>query len=70
MARPRGSILAGLGSIYIEDRYVTNKKLSNAKFERSCIAEYAKTFPVVGGDFSLYQFPTVESFTKQLGGAS
>ncbi len=59
-----------MGQIYTEDLYLTKKKFSNAKFERSCINEYAKTFPVAGGDFSFYRFPTAESFKKQLGSAS
>src|ERR1700722_7069030 len=46
-----------VGTIYSRDRYVTRHKFSKAKFERDCLAEYAATFPAVGGDFSFYQFP-------------
>lgn len=49
-----------LGSIYTPDRYLTRGKFSRKKFEAECLREYAETFPVVGGDFSFYQFPTPE----------
>jgi uncharacterized protein YecE (DUF72 family) len=49
-----------LGSIYSPDRYQTGGKVSKAKFERECLAEYAETFPTVCGDFAFYQFPTAE----------
>jgi hypothetical protein len=47
-----------VGSIYTADRYLTRGKFSTKKFEAECLAEYAATFPVVGGDFSFYQFPS------------
>ena len=47
-----------LGSIYSQDRYMTRGKLSNAKFEENCLAEYAETFPTVCGDLTFYQFPS------------
>src|SRR5262245_54576140 len=40
-----------VGSIYSNDSYVTRKKFSKTKFLDTCLAEYAQTFPVVGGDF-------------------
>jgi uncharacterized protein YecE (DUF72 family) len=46
-----------LGSIYGPDRYLTRGKHSTAKFERECLAEHARTFPTVCGDFAFYQFP-------------
>ena len=49
-----------LDSIYKRDRYLTRGKFSRKKFEAECLREYAETFPVVGGDFSFYQFPTPE----------
>jgi uncharacterized protein YecE (DUF72 family) len=49
-----------LGSIYREDRYLTRGKLSKKKFEAECLAEYARTFPAVCGDFAFYQFPRAE----------
>ena len=47
-----------LGSIYTPERYTSRGKFSRKKFEAECLAEYARTFPVVCGDFSFYQFPT------------
>ena len=47
-----------LGSIYSRDRYLTRGKFSQKRFEAECLREYAETFPVVGGDFSFYQFPS------------
>jgi hypothetical protein len=49
-----------LGSIYSRDRYLTRGRFSRKKFETDCLREYAETFPVVGGDFSFYQFPTLD----------
>lgn len=49
-----------LGSIYARERYLTRGKFSRKKFEAECLREYAETFPVVGGDFSFYQFPSSE----------
>jgi uncharacterized protein YecE (DUF72 family) len=49
-----------LGSVYNPERYRTRRKFSRKKFEAECLREYAETFPVVGGDFSFYQFPTPE----------
>ena len=49
-----------LGSIYTPERYMTRGKFSRRKFEDECLAEYAETFPAVGGDFSFYQFPAPE----------
>jgi uncharacterized protein YecE (DUF72 family) len=53
-----------LGSIYTEDRYRVRGRFSLRKFEDECLAEYARTFPVVGGDFSFYQFPTPSYWRK------
>jgi uncharacterized protein YecE (DUF72 family) len=47
-----------IGSIYGRDRYTSRGKFSQKKFEAECLREYAETFPVVGGDFSFYQFPS------------
>src|SRR5260221_3041498 len=47
-----------LGDIYTPSRYETRGRFSKTKFEASCVEEYAETFPVVGGDFSFYQFPS------------
>jgi uncharacterized protein YecE (DUF72 family) len=53
-----------LGSVYSEDRYRTRGKLSNKKFEETCLAEYAETFPTVCGDFAFYQFPSEQYWEK------
>src|SRR5208282_1526501 len=54
-----------LGEIYRKDRYVERGRFSQKKFESECLREYAETFPVVGGDFSFYQFPS-PSYWKKL----
>jgi uncharacterized protein YecE (DUF72 family) len=54
-----------IGQIYSSERYLRRGKFSRSKFEAECLAEYAETFPVVGGDFSFYQFPT-PAFWKNL----
>ena len=53
-----------LGDIYSKDRYVERGKFSQKKFESECLREYAETFPVVGGDFSFYQFPSPSYWEK------
>jgi uncharacterized protein YecE (DUF72 family) len=53
-----------LGSIYVEDRYTTRGKFSKKKFEETCLAEYAATFPTVCGDFAFYQFPSEEFWAR------
>jgi uncharacterized protein YecE (DUF72 family) len=53
-----------LGNIYSKDRYVERGKFSQKKFEAECLREYAETFPVVGGDFSFYQFPSASYWQK------
>jgi len=53
-----------LNQIYTPDRYETRGRFSRKRFEAECIAEYAETFPVVCGDFSFYQFPSPEYWTK------
>src|SRR5262245_22069001 len=58
-----------LGTIYTPERYVTRRKFSRKKFEAECLREYAATFPVVGGDFSFYRFPTPEDWATTFGGA-
>ncbi len=48
------------GQIYSSERYLARGAFSQAVFEKQCLREYAETFPVVGGDFSFYQFPSEE----------
>jgi uncharacterized protein YecE (DUF72 family) len=57
-----------LGSIYTPERYLTRNRFSRKKFEAECLREYAETFPVVGGDFSFYQFPTPDSWARVFAG--
>src|SRR3954451_22579984 len=54
-----------LGSIYDEPRYRVRGKFSRKKFEETCFANYAETFPTVCGDFAFYQFPS-EAFWAKL----
>ena len=54
-----------LGQIYLRERYETRGRFSQKKFEAECLAEYAETFPAVGGDFSFYQFPS-ETYWQRL----
>ncbi len=54
-----------LGQIYTRDRYLVRGVFSQRRFQAECLAEYAETFPVVGGDFSFYQFPS-ESYWRRL----
>jgi len=53
-----------LGQIYTPSRYATRGKFSKKRFEETCIAEYAETFPLVCGDFSFYQFPSPQFWQK------
>ncbi len=53
-----------LGLIYSPERYTTRGKFSRAKFETTCLAEYAETFKTVCADAGYYQFPS----TKMLDG--
>jgi uncharacterized protein YecE (DUF72 family) len=54
-----------LGQVYSEERYLTRGRFSQKKFESTCLAEYAETFPAVCGDFSFYQFPS-EDYWRRL----
>ncbi len=44
--------------VYIEQRYLTRGKFSEAKFNRECLAEYAETFHTVCVDAGYYQYPS------------
>lgn len=58
-----------MGQVYHEENYRTRGKFSQKKFEETCLAEYADTFPIVCGDFSFYQFPS-EAFWRKLFGSA
>ena len=49
-----------LGVIYTPERYMTRGKFSRAKFETTCLAEYAETFKTVCADAGYYQFPSAK----------
>ena len=58
-----------LGEVYEKDRYIWRGKFSKARFERDCLAEYARTFPAVSVDASYYQFfqqHTLEELAAQV----
>ena len=46
------------GMIYDDQRYATRGKFSEAKFSKTCLAEYAETFSTVCVDAGYYRFPT------------
>ncbi|MEI9814584.1 MAG: DUF72 domain-containing protein [Acidobacteriota bacterium] len=58
-----------LDQIYTPERYVTRGKFSKKRFETECLAEFAEVFPTVCGDFSFYQFPTPDFWSKLFTGA-
>ncbi len=58
-----------MGQIYSPDRYSTRGRFSKSRFEQTCLAEYAETFPIVCGDFSFYQFPSPDFWAKLFRGA-
>src|SRR5258708_5841920 len=45
------------GQLYDEERYVWHGKFSEARFERSCLKEYAGVFKSVCVDAAYYRFP-------------
>jgi uncharacterized protein YecE (DUF72 family) len=53
-----------LGQVYTPDRYLVRGRFSSKRFANECLAEYAETFPIVCGDFSFYQFPAPEYWSK------
>ena len=53
-----------LDQVYSRGRYWTRGRFSRKHFEAECLAEYAQTFPTVCGDFSFYQFPSPEFWSK------
>jgi uncharacterized protein YecE (DUF72 family) len=56
-----------LGLVYSEGRHRTRGKHSKKKFDETCLAEYAETFPTVYGDFAFYQFPSERYWAKLFG---
>lgn len=52
------------GQVYTRERYFVRGRYSQRKFLDECLAEYAETFPIVGCDFSFYQFPSPAYWRK------
>lgn len=48
------------GLLYDENRYLTRGKISEVRFKRDCLAEYAEVFKTVCVDAAYYRFPPVE----------
>lgn len=56
-------------TVYDRDRYVWRGRYSKARFERDCLAEYARTFPAVSVDATYYKFydaPALEQLAAQV----
>ncbi len=53
-----------IGQIYTRDRYLTRARFSTKRFEQTCLAEYAEVFPAVCGDFSFYEFPSPDYWSR------
>ena len=47
-----------LGLLYTPERYMTRGRVSRAKFDKACLAEFAEVFKTVCLDGGFYQFPT------------
>lgn len=47
-----------LGLLYTDELYRTRGRLSRAKFEKNCLAEYSRVFKTVCLDAGFYQFPS------------
>lgn len=58
-----------LGQIYTRERYFERGRFSEKRFQNTCLAEYAETFPIVCGDFSFYQFPS-DAYWRRLFGSA
>lgn len=56
-----------IGTIYRRTRYEKRHRFSKTEFDERCLVEYAETFPVTGGDFSFYQFPSPEYWKQHFG---
>ncbi len=48
------------GMVYDEGRYLTRGKFSEAKFNKTCLTEYAETYSTVCVDAGYYQFPKAD----------
>lgn len=57
-----------IGEIYAEERYLVRGAFSERRFAAESLAEYAQTFPLVGADFTFYQFPERSVWRRLFGG--
>jgi uncharacterized protein YecE (DUF72 family) len=53
-----------LGQIYTPERYSRRDRFSARLFEETCLEEYAAVFPIVCGDFTFYQFPSLQYWQR------
>ena len=53
-----------IGQLYDEQRYLWRGKVSNSRFERGCLEEYAQVFKTVCVDAGYYRFPTEDTLPK------
>ena len=53
-----------IGQVYTRANYLARGRFSRPLFARTCLKEYAQTFPTVCGDFAFYQFPTPEFWAR------
>ena len=56
-----------IGSIYSDELYLTRGRFSQAKFDRTCLQEYARTFKTVCIDAAFYQFPSARYLDGLMG---
>ncbi len=43
-----------IGQVYTREPYLARGEFSSRRFAAECLGEYARTFPIVCGDFSFY----------------
>lgn len=54
------------GQIYDRERYLHRGRVSESRFERTCLAEYAETFRTVCVDAAYYRFPDREYLGRMM----
>src|SRR5687767_6687434 len=55
------------GTVYDEQRYVYRGKVSEARFQEHCLAEYAALFSTVCVDAAYYRFPECDGLFRMAG---
>ena len=58
-----------IGQVYTREPYLSRGAFSEKLFQAQCLREYARTFPIVCGDFSFYQFPSEQYWDRLFGSA-